>query len=136
MAVRPVKRGAKWETEQIRQNQDVSMYMSSPIVTGDYVFGFSHKRKGQFFCIDGRTGKTQWTDKGRDGDNAAIVGAGQYLFLLTDGAELIVARNDPKQFEVVRKYSVAESPTWAHPVLVGNRVLIKDASTLALLSLE
>jgi outer membrane protein assembly factor BamB len=136
MAIRPVKRGSKWETEQIWQNQDVSMYMSSPIVTGDYVFGFSHKRKGQFFCVDARTGKTLWTDNGRDGDNAAIVGAGRYLFLLTDGAELIVARNDPKRFEVVKKYSVADSPTWAHPAIAGKGVLIKDASTLSMLSLE
>jgi outer membrane protein assembly factor BamB len=136
MAVRPVKRGSKWETERIWETQDVSMYMSSPVVTGDYVFGFSHKRRGQFFCIDARTGKTLWTDIGRDGDNAAIVGAGEYLFLLTDGADLIVARNDPSQFEVVRKYSVAESPTWAHPAIVKNGVVIKDASTLALLSLE
>jgi hypothetical protein len=49
---------------------------------------------------------------------------------------LTVARNDPKQFEVLKKYSVADSPTWAHPVIVGNRMLIKDASSLALLSLE
>jgi len=47
-----------------------------------------------------------------------------------------VARADPNQFEVLKKYSVAESPTWAYPVLIGNRVLIKDASNLALLSLE
>lgn len=65
-----------------------------------------------------------------------MVAAGQFLFLLTDGAELLAARSDPKQFEVLKKYSVADSPTWAHPVLVGNRILIKDASTLALLSLE
>jgi len=136
MAVRPIKRSGKWDTERVWYNPDVSMYMSSPVVTGDYVFGFSHKRKGQFFCMDARTGKTLWTDKGRDGDNAAIVGAGQYLLLLTDGAELIVARNDAKQFDVVRRYTVAESPTWAHPVIVGSRMLIKDASTLALLSLE
>jgi outer membrane protein assembly factor BamB len=136
VAVRAVRRANKWEPEQIWYNPDVSMYMSSPIVTGDYVFGFSHKRKGQFFCIDARTGKTLWTDAGRDGDNAAIVGAGQYLFLLTDGADLIIARNDPKQFGVVKKYSVAASPTWAYPAIVGNGVVIKDASTLALLSLE
>jgi hypothetical protein len=58
------------------------------------------------------------------------------LFLLTNGAELVVIRNDAKQFEVLKKYSVADSPTWAHPVIVGNRILIKDASSLALVSLE
>lgn len=59
-----------------------------------------------------------------------------FTFLLTDGAELLVARSGPKQLEVLKKYTVAESPTWAHPVLVGNLILIKDASTLALLSLD
>jgi len=136
MAIRVVNRGGKWETEQVWKNEQVSMYMSSPVVTGDYVFGFSHKRKGQFFCLDARTGETRWTDNGRDGDNAAIVAADQVLFLLTDGAELFVARSDPKQFDVLKKYTVASSPTWAHPVPAGNRLLIRDASTLALLSLE
>ncbi|HWO01151.1 MAG TPA: PQQ-binding-like beta-propeller repeat protein [Blastocatellia bacterium] len=134
--IRVVKRGAKWETEQVWQNPEVSMYMNSPVVSGDYLFGLSHKRKGQFFCLDARTGKTLWSSNGREGDNAAIVAAGQILLLLTDAAELIVARADPNQFEVLKKYSVADSPTWASPVLIGNRILIKDASNLALLSLE
>lgn len=51
-------------------------------------------------------------------------------------AELLVIKNDPRQFEVLKEYSVADSPTWAHPVVLGNRILIKDASTLALWSLE
>jgi hypothetical protein len=136
LAIRVIKRGEKWETEQVWHNPDVSMYMNSPVVSGDYVFGLSHKRKGQFFCLDARTGQTLWTSNGREGDNAAIVATEQLLFLLTDAAELLVARSGPKQLEVLKKYTVAESPTWAHPVLIGNRILIKDVSTLALLSLE
>ena len=135
-AVRVIKLAGKWEAAKVWQNPEVSMYMSSPVVNGDYLFGLSHKRKGQFFCIDARTGQTLWTSVGRDGDNAAILAAGKFLFLLTDGAELTVARSDAILFEVLKKYSVADSPTWAHPVLVGSRVLIKDASSLALLSIE
>jgi outer membrane protein assembly factor BamB len=136
LAIRVIKRGEKWETEQVWHNPNLSMYMNSPVVSGDYLFGLSHKRKGQFFCLDARTGQTLWTSNGREGDSAAMVASGQLLFLLTDAAELLVARSGPKQLEVLEKYTVAESPTWAHPVLVGNRILIKDASTLALLSLE
>src|SRR5215510_6674222 len=135
-AIKPVLRGPGWVTEELWKNTDVSMYMSSPVVIGDYIYGLSPKRKGQFFCLDARTGKTQWLSNGREGDNSAAVVAGQFLLMLTDGAELLVVRADPKQFEVVKKYSVADSPTWAHPVLVGKRVLIKDASSLALLGIE
>lgn len=136
MAVRLIKRGQKWETERVWRNPDVSMYMNSPVLNGDYLYGLSHKRKGQFFCLDARTGQALWTTNGREGDNAAVVAAGQFLFLLTDGAELIVARSDAKQFEVLKKYSVADSPTWAHPVVVGKTILVKDVSNLALLSVE
>jgi hypothetical protein len=43
-----------------------------------------------------------------------------------------VAKQSDKAFEPLRKYSVADSPTWAHPVLVGHGILIKDATNLAL----
>jgi hypothetical protein len=56
--------------------------------------------------------------------------------MLTDDAELTVARGSAKAFEPLKKYTVAQSPTWAHPVLLGNRILIKDNSTLALWSME
>jgi hypothetical protein len=55
---------------------------------------------------------------------------------LTNEANLIVARSSAKAFEPIAKYAVAESPTWAHPVVIGKKILIKDASTLALWSLE
>lgn len=136
MAIRTIKRGAKWETEQVWLNSQVSMYMNSPVGSGDYLFGLSHQRKGQFFCLDARTGKTQWISNGREGDNAAIVAAGSFLFLLTDASDLLIAKNSATQFEVLKKYPVAESPTWAHPVVVGKGILIKDRATIALLSFD
>lgn len=136
MAIRLIKRGAKWETEQVWLNPEVSMYMNSPVATGDYLFGLSHKRKGQFFCVDARTGKTQWISNGREGDNAAIVAAGSFLFVLTDSSDLLVAKNSAAQFEVLKKYPVAESPTWAYPIVMGKGILIKDRTTIALLSFD
>jgi outer membrane protein assembly factor BamB len=135
-AVRPLRREGKWNIDQVWKNPDVSMYMSSPVVSGDYIYGLSHLRKGQYFCLDAQTGKTQWTSTGREGDNASIAVAGGLLFMLSDTAELTVARTDPAKFDLVKKYTVAPSPTWAHPAIIGNRLLIKDASSLILLGLD
>jgi len=49
---------------------------------------------------------------------------------------LIVAKAGGQGFEIVRKYQVADSPTWAHPVMIGNGILIKDAEKLTFWSLE
>jgi hypothetical protein len=45
------------------------------------------------------------------------VAAGSVWLILTPDANLIVARQSDKAFEPLRKYSVADSPTWAHPVV-------------------
>jgi outer membrane protein assembly factor BamB len=135
-AIKVIKKGNDWSTEKVWENPQISMYMNSPVLSGDLLFGLSHRNKGQFFCLDARTGATLWTSDGRQGENAAMVSAGDVLFLLTNDAELIVARKSAKGFEPIRRYTVAESPTWAHPVVMGPRILIKDASTLALWSLD
>jgi len=107
------------------------MYMSSPILSGNLLFGFSHKNKGQFFCLDANTGKTQWVSDPRQGDNAAILQVGQKLMLLKDDGELIVAPVGAKGFEPLRRYKVADSPTWAHPLALEKGIVIKDADSLA-----
>jgi hypothetical protein len=39
-----------------------------------------------------------------------------------------------KEYAPLVQYTVAPSPTWAHPVVVGNRIFVKDETTLASLS--
>jgi hypothetical protein len=131
MAVAVKKTGSQWSTQELWNNQDVSMYMNSPVLSGDLLFGFSHKNKGQFFCIDARTGATKWLGDPRQGDNAAMLIAGERLFLLKDDAELIIARANEKAFEPIRRYPVADSPTWAHPLLLEKGIVVKDAESLA-----
>ena len=132
IGVKLLKRGSAWTTETVWQNKDLSMYMSSPVVSGDLLFGLSTRKRGQLVCLNPATGATLWTSEGRLADSAAIVSAGSVLLLLTTDADLIVFRRSDKAFEQMRKYSVANSPTWAHPVILGHGILIKDATTLAL----
>jgi outer membrane protein assembly factor BamB len=129
-AVRIRQQTGKWVSEQVWQNPDVPMYMSSPVEAGDYLFGLTNRNRGQFFCIDMATGKTMWTTQGREGENAALVRAGELLMTVTTEGELLVARTSPKAFEVVKRYTVADSPVWAHLVPVGGGLLIKDLETL------
>ncbi len=136
MAVRAGVKDGKWFTETVWHNTEQSLYMSSPVVQGDLVFGFSHYKKGQFFCLDARTGVTQWISPPRQGDNAAIIISGGNLILLKDDGELIVAKASGKAFEPLRHYTVADSPTWAHPVVLPSGLVIKDVTSLSLWRVE
>ena len=135
-ALRISQRVGQWSAEQVWQNPNLFTFMSTPVARGDLLFGLAIRNKGQYFCADVKTGKTIWTTTGREAENAAILVAGEVLFLLTDEATLIVARVSAQGFEPIRRYQVADSPTWAHPVVLGNRVLIKDATLASLWSLE
>jgi hypothetical protein len=51
---------------------------------------------------------------------------------LSDDAELTVAKSSRTGFEPLHRYTVAGSATWAQPAISGNRIFVKDVSTLAL----
>ena len=103
---------------------------------GNSLYGFSPRNSGQYFAIDANTGQTQWLSEPRQGENAAVVRAGDLWFALNTEAELKVARANPKQFEILKTYDLADSATWAQPVLSGQRVIIKDLSTISLWTLN
>ncbi|MFM8392754.1 MAG: PQQ-binding-like beta-propeller repeat protein, partial [Acidobacteriota bacterium] len=130
MAYRVGWRNNQWVTDQVWHNREVSMYMNSPVIAGNLLFGFSHRQKGQFFCLDLETGRTRWTGDPRQGENAAMLLVDGHLLALTEQAELMVTTVASKGATLVRQYQVAASPTWAHPVLTGRRLLIKEASHL------
>jgi len=127
-----LKRDNQWTTENIWENQDVSLYMTNAVIVGDTLFGMSHRNSGQFFALDARTGKTLWTSPPRQATNTAISHAGDLLFMLKDDGELIVAKASTTDFEPLKRYTVADSATWAAPTVAGNRIYVKDTSSLAL----
>lgn len=130
-AIRFAKQRGEIVPQEIWNNRENILYLSTPVMHGSTLFGFSVLKKGQFFALDADTGKTLWQGPGRMGENAAILNVGGSVFLaLTNEANLIVLPVNTKEYAPSVQYTVANSPTWAHPVVIGNRILIKDESTL------
>jgi outer membrane protein assembly factor BamB len=129
-AVRLSQQGGTWTTTPVWKNESVPLYMNSPVAAGDLIVGFTHRNRGQFFGVDAKTGATLWQSAGRDGDNAAIVAAGNWMLAATPNGELLVGRVDRTKFDLMKRYELARSPIWAHPCPAGAGVLIKDAETL------
>lgn len=113
------------------QNPAHPIYMSSPVVKGDLVFGMSQRQAGQIFCVDARSGRTLWTSGGRAGKNVSLQVAGDLLVLLNDSGTLTFARAAADRYAVEKEYKLAERGAFAHPVLARDCVLIKDDQHLA-----
>lgn len=133
---KPVRRDGKWTVERVWETSDVSMYISNPVIVGDTVFGLSRRNRGQFVALDAKTGATLWLGPPRAAENAAFVKAGDLLFILKDDGELIVTRASRSEFAPIKRYTVADSATWAQPAISGSRMYVKDVSSLSLWTFE
>jgi outer membrane protein assembly factor BamB len=132
-AARIVRRGQGFVAEPLWENTEISGYMSTPVLVDGRLYGLSQRRKGQIFSVDAATGRTLWLSPGRAGENAAVLAGGRSLFLLTTDAELIVVALSGSGFEMIKSYALALGPTWAHPVILDEGVLVKDVDSLAFL---
>lgn len=130
-AIRVRRSAGTWTTTEVWSNAGVPMYMSSPVEAGGVLYGLTHRNRGQFFALDARTGALLWTSPGRQAENASLIAAGALVIATTTEGELVVVRQDPKAFSLVRKYTVSESPIWAHPAPARGGIVIKNADTLS-----
>jgi len=135
-AYRITKKGTQWVVDTAWENPDVPMRLSDAVLAGDVLFGISTRNAGQYFGVDVKTGKTLWTSEGRQAAHAAIARSGDLVFSMEEDGELIVARNSRTAFEPLHRYKVSDAATWAQPSYSGNRVFVKDVSTLALWTLN
>ncbi|TWT77688.1 Quinohemoprotein ethanol dehydrogenase type-1 precursor [Posidoniimonas polymericola] len=74
--------------------------------------------------------------RGGGGGYGSVVDAGSVLFALSPAKELVVFNPNAEAFQEVARYKVADSDTYAYPVIAGNRVYIKDADSVILWVIE
>jgi RNA polymerase sigma factor (sigma-70 family) len=129
-ALRLERDGQGIAVRQVWQAKGTPLACCSPVLVGDQVIGMSSRLGGSFFCLDARTGTTLWESPGREGDHASIMRAGNVLLILTEKGRLIIVKPSATAYEPIAEYQVSDTDTYAHPLFLGERILIRDAATL------
>jgi outer membrane protein assembly factor BamB len=124
--IRPV--AGKWQTAEAWKNAEAAMYMSTPVLADGILYGLSNKKKGQIVAVDAATGALKWATEGRTADQAAILLTPAHVLVLTTAGELVLVRRSPAKYDEERRYTVADSATWAVPVLLPDGLIVRDAS--------
>ncbi|MBE3099632.1 MAG: PQQ-binding-like beta-propeller repeat protein [Planctomycetes bacterium] len=134
-AVKIEKQGDAFAAKELWSNDQVAPQFNSPVLKDGLLFGLTDK--GNLFCLNAKTGQTAWTDATkRGGAFAAVLDAGSVLLALPSNSELIVFKPGDKQYDEVARIKVAESATYAHPLVAGNRIFVRDLDTVALLMIQ
>lgn len=135
-ALKIEKQGDSFAAKELWSNPDLAPQYTSPVLRDGLLFGLTDGNK--LYCINAKTGQTAWTDDTARGSRGfgSIVDAGSCLMVLPNNSELIVYKPDGKEYSELAVIKVSETPTYAHPVIAGNRIFIKDQDTVTMFVLE
>ena len=130
----PLLKDGKWSVSRLWHQRKVALDMSTAVINGDHLYGMSHFKMGQIFCLDPRDGTIRWLSEGRIGQNVAFLSLEGHVAALRSNGELRIIAADPTGYRARASYRVAPDQTWAPPVLLDSRILIKDLNRLTLWS--
>jgi outer membrane protein assembly factor BamB len=131
----PRQTGDSWSVTKLWHQEKVALDMSTAVINDGLLFGMSHFKSGQLFCLEPKDGGILWLSPGRIGNNVAFLSVPGHVIALINTGELRIIEASGKAYKKIASYQVAESPTWAPPLLLGNRILVKSLDTLTLWSL-
>ncbi|HEX4645720.1 MAG TPA: PQQ-binding-like beta-propeller repeat protein [Verrucomicrobiae bacterium] len=127
------KEGDGFTAKELWTNQLATQF-NSPVLKNGLLFGLSSR--GNLFCINAKTGEPAWTDTASHGNFGAMLDAGSVILALPKDGELIAFKPSDKGYEETAKIKLADTETYACPVIAGNRIFMKDKDSVALLSMD
>ena len=130
------KQGDGFVANELWSNVEIAPQYNTPVLRDGLLFGLSDR--SNLYCINAQTGQTAWTDATARGSRGfgSIVGAGSCLAVLTNDSELVVFKPSGKEYSELAKIKVSETPIYAHPVIAGKRIFIKDQDTVTMFVVE
>jgi len=131
-AVRIEPQGESFAAVPIWTNSALGPRFTTPILKDGILFGYHN----HFFCADAKTGAAVWADGANRGNSAALVDAGPVIFATTVNSELVTFKPTEKEYTELARIKVADTEIWAHPVISGKRVYVRDRENVALWEFE
>ncbi len=97
------------------------------VKVGDHMYGFG---SGGLICMNFLTGEIAWQDRSV-GKGSLLVADGM-LYLLGERQEVALAHASPKEYVETGRFKIPSHgrPSWAHPVVAGGRLYIRDQGSL------
>jgi outer membrane protein assembly factor BamB len=118
---------AGWTTEERWTSNALRSNFNDFVVHDGHLFGFSGNILA---CIDVKDGKRIWKG-GRYGAGQLVLLRDQgVLLVLSEEGELALVSAASDKFTELARFPAMEGKTWNHPVLAGDRLLVRNDSEM------
>jgi outer membrane protein assembly factor BamB len=126
--------------EVLWKNDAISAHHSDPIIIEGYIYGysgFSGRNKGNFKCVELKTGKEMWSTKEIGQGTTTYVDG--HLICMDVKGNLFLVKPDPKAFNIIGKIENAlhevKYPAWTVPVVANGKLYLRYLQTLVCFNL-
>ncbi len=117
-----------WTVEERWTSNGLKPNFNDFVVHDGHAFGFDGSILA---CIDLKDGQRKWKG-GRYGSGQLVLLPDQHLLLvLSEEGELALVGATADQFKELARVPAIEGKTWNHPVLVGDRLLVRNGQEMA-----
>lgn len=115
------------EAQEIYFTKEMRNHHSSSVLVGDYLYGFS---SAILTAMKFDNGEIAWRD--RSVGKGSLVYADGHLYLFSEGGVVGLAEATPAGYKEKGRFQIQHGrlPTWAHPVVAGGRLYIRDQDTI------
>ena len=115
------------KAQEIYFNKDMKNHHSSSVLIGDHLYGYSsHILTAMKFD----TGEVAW--RSRSVGKGSLVYADGHLYLLSENGVVGLVEATPTEYKEKGRFRIPQEslPTWAHPVVAGGRLYLRDQDTI------
>lgn len=118
---------ADGKAQEVYFTKDMRNHHSSSILIGDYLYGFS---SSVLTAMRFDTGEIAWKD--RSVGKGSLVFADGHLYALSENGVVGLIEATPKGYAEKGRFRIQQDslPTWAHPIVVGGRLYVRDQDTI------
>ena len=123
------KKEGKYAFTENWTNPDFGTSFNTPVLKAGYLYAHE-ARLGKLYCLNAQTGKTCWADTTAQNRFVSTLDLGEIMLSLPATGTLLFYKPNPEKFIKVMSYKVAETEVYAHPLVVGDKIFVKEQELL------
>lgn len=119
--------GGKQKAEEVYFEKKFACHHGGIVKIGDYMYTCGG---GTLICINFKTGETAW--QARSVGKGSLVAADGMLYVLSERQQVALVEATPEKYIERGRIKTQDHgrPSWAHPVVAGGRLYIRDQQSL------
>lgn len=126
--IRVLRDDSGWSTEEVWTSRFLRPDFNDVVIHDGHIYGFD---KTFFVCVDLETGELMWKVRGYGAGQVLLLQQSEILMVVSERGGIALVKADPAEHQELASIEAVEGKTWNHPVVIGDRLYVRNAQEAA-----